>query len=81
VPNATWDTNRQVPAATYETTPDETVHTDGVNDVTDVTPSPVVDTEGVNEPPKVAEDGMFETDTLLGALTTGNDCAEPSAAE
>ena len=80
MPNATWDTNRQVPAATYETTPDETVHTDGVNDVTDVTPSLGVDTEGVNEPPTAAEPGMFETDTLVAPRATVNDCAEPSAA-
>jgi hypothetical protein len=70
-----------VPAAVYDTTPSETKHTDDVNDVTDVRPSPVVDTEGVNVPPKIAEDGMFEIDTSLGAPRTANDCAEPSAAE
>jgi hypothetical protein len=59
-----------VPTATNETTPEETVHTDVVDDVTDVSPSAVVDTEGVNEPPKLAESGIFETETVVEPVTT-----------
>ena len=47
----TWATNVQVPVATYVTTPDATVQTLVVDDVTDVVPSDVVVKVGVNDPP------------------------------
>ena len=50
-----------VPAPTKLTTPELTVHTPVVDDVTDVVPSLEVETVGVNEPPTRGDVGMLVT--------------------
>ena len=59
VPAATLAFSVQVPMPTTVTVFPDTMHTEGVDEVTEVVPSPVVDTIALNEVPTFQDVGRF----------------------